>query len=70
MNDPKFQMTNPKLQTNSKSQSTMTETILFGILFIGVYLGFGVWDFVLIQYCAALTNPIGPVIIVFPPGAA
>jgi hypothetical protein len=37
----KFQIANPKLQINSKPQSPMIKTILFGILFIGIYLGFG-----------------------------
>jgi len=37
----KIQIPNSKLQTNSKPQSPMTETILFGILVIGAYLEFG-----------------------------
>jgi hypothetical protein len=64
----------------------MTETILFGILVIGAYLELVlvIWclSFSLCpmpsapsylvpnRYCVALTNPMGPVIIVFPPGAA
>jgi len=43
MNYAKFQIPNYKSQTNPKSQSPMTETILFGILDFGHWNLFVVW---------------------------
>jgi hypothetical protein len=56
MNYGKFQIPNYKSQTNPKSQSPMTETILLGILDFGhsclpagrgICLWFGAWNLVL-----------------------
>jgi len=62
MSNAKFQIPNPKSQTNSNLQFSMTQTVLLWILVIGAYLGFGAWDLVLIpsedstkkflQFCA------------------
>jgi len=48
MSYAKFQIPNPKFQTNSNLQFLMIQTVLFWILIIGAYLEFGAWDLVFI----------------------
>jgi hypothetical protein len=56
MKNPKLQTPNPKQAPNLNYQ--MTKTISFGILVIGIYLGFGTWNLVLhVTLCALRFAP-------------